>query len=160
MYQLTKSAESLARKNKYEQAFGLLTQADEGGDPVASYALGTWYLHGLFVKKDLKKGFQYLRKASRGNVKEAFFDLGICYEKGAGTEKNLQRAFKSYLAASILGDKDAEYEIVRCFYYGIGVEKNRDIATLMYERVFGAVKNSSSSGKRGPLKRKNTEKFD
>gem|GEM_PF-539686 len=131
-----KRAEVLAKQKKYAEAFDLLKEAARENIPMASYALGTWYLHGRYVEKDLKKGFQYLTKASKGDVGDAFFDLGVCYEKGLGTEKNLGKAFECYVRAANLGDKDALYEVIRCVYYGIGVIKNIQLATLFYTRYF------------------------
>lgn len=108
-------AESLVRKKKYKEAFEILEQADKKNNPVASYALGTWYLHGTYVKKDAEKAIQYLNKASHNDVKEAFFDLAVCYEKGVGVKKDYQKAFENYLNASNLGDKDSLYEIVDAY---------------------------------------------
>jgi TPR repeat protein len=140
MEYLINKAESLADKKKYKEAFELLEQADEKNNPVASYALGTWYLHGTYVEKDLEKAIPYLVKASHGEVKEAFYDLAVCYEKGVGIKKNLQKAFENYLIAAHLGDKDSLYEIVRCLYYGIGIQKNRNLSELLYNKVFKLAK--------------------
>ncbi len=145
-YSLNK-AESLARQKKYKEAFELLEAADKKNNPVASYAIGTWYLHGTYVQKDLEKAVQYLHKASYGEVKEAFYDLAVCYEKGAGTKKNLQKAFKHYLSAAQLGDKDSLYEIVRCLYYGIGIEKNKLLSEVLYNKVFKLPKTTNKTGR-------------
>jgi len=145
MEQKLKKAKNLIKRKNYSEAFGLLRSAEKEGDPIASYALGTWYLHGTHVKKDLQKGVQYLIRASKGNLKEAFYDLAVCYEKGAGTEKNLQKAFQNYLIASRLGDKDALYQVVRCLYYGIGVPKNKELSLLIYTKFFDSDKNSKMS---------------
>lgn len=113
-----KKAENLARKERYNEAFAILANEEHKGNPMASYALGTWYLHGTHVKKDLKRGFHFLNIAAKGDIKDAFFDLGICYEKGAGTEKNRLKAFDCYMKASQLGNKHALYEVFRCLYWG------------------------------------------
>jgi len=136
MQQIMKRAEGLAKQKRYVEAFDLLREAARENIPMANYALGTWYLHGRHVEKDIKKGFQYLTKASKGDIGDAFFDLGVCYEKGLGTEKNLGKAFECYVRAANLGDKDALYEVMRCLYYGIGVSKNTQLAALFYTRYF------------------------
>jgi len=145
MEHLINKAESLARQKKYDEAFELLEQADKKNNPVASYALGTWYLHGTYVEKDLRKAIYYLNKASHGEVKEAFYDLAVCYEKGVGVKKNLQKAFENYLTASYLGDKDSLYEIVRCLYYGIGVKENRTFSELLYNKIFKLPKSKNKN---------------
>ena len=145
MEHLINKAESLARQKKYKEAFELLEEADKKNNPVASYAIGTWYLHGTYVPKDLGKAIPYLIKASRGEVKEAYYDLAVCYEKGAGLKKDLQKAFTNYLRAAQLGDKDSLYEIVRCLHYGIGIEKNRNLSALLYNKVFKLPKATNKS---------------
>lgn len=145
MKTLIKKAEVLAKQNKFEDAFDLLTQADGQGDPVAAYALATWYLHGRHIKKNYQTAVTLLLKASRGGVRDAFYDLAVCYEKGRGIEKDTVKAFTNYLIASQLGDKNSLYEVGRCFYYGIGTEKNRELASQFFDRWQGKRSKSSAT---------------
>src|SRR5689334_8719343 len=71
---LLKRAKTLALYKRYAEAFELLKLADANNDYMASYAIGTWYLHGRHVQKNLKKGFSYLTKAAKGNIADAYFD--------------------------------------------------------------------------------------
>lgn len=132
---LYKKALYEAETNNNEEAFKLLNRASRQKNPKACYALGTWYLHGKYVKKDLKKAIDYLLLSAKGKYPDAFYDLGICYERGVGMEKNLDKAFESYLQASIRGNKQAFYEVGRCYYYAIGVEKDRVLAGYWLERA-------------------------
>ena len=113
-----------------EYVYGLLDKAKQKNNTMAIYALGTWYLFGKFVEKDLNKAFELFLKASDNNHPEACFDLAKCYEEGAGVAKNLNHAFESYVKAALLGDKQALYEVGRCYYYGIGIKKDEKLATL------------------------------
>jgi uncharacterized protein len=83
----------------------LLIRADKRGDPRATYALATWWLHGkdILVKKNLRKAVGLLRKAADAHP-DATFDLAVSYEKGRGVRKSQKMAAKLYLKAALLGD--------------------------------------------------------
>lgn len=128
MTNLVRKAEVAARRKDYQTAFELLQTADKKGDPEASYAIGTWYLFGRFVDKDLRKAASYFSKASKKGYKDAVFNLALCYEVGAGVQKDLTKAFSYYYDAFTYGEQSAAYEVGRMLYYGIGVPKNRKLA--------------------------------
>lgn len=115
--------------------FDLLSRALSKGDPNAAYALGTWYLYGKHVKKNMREAVKLLRQASEKNVPDALFDLAICYEKGAGLKKNDRLAFECYLKAALHNDAQSTYETGRCYFYGIGVEKDRRTAKIWFNRA-------------------------
>jgi hypothetical protein len=106
----------------------LLATARDAGDPRAAYALATWYLHGKFFRRNLRKAVALLRAAARADIPEAAYDLAICHEKGEGVQKNEPKAAALYVQAALLGDEQALYEVGRCYYYGIGVARDRAIA--------------------------------
>ncbi|MBS1668372.1 MAG: sel1 repeat family protein [Bacteroidetes bacterium] len=111
-------------------AFEFLSASAKAQNPEALYALGTWYLHGRFVKKKPVEAVRYFLKSIEGNNSSAYYDLAVCYEKGIGIKKNYRAAFKCYINAALSGDKQALYEVGRCYYYGIGTPKNIDISTI------------------------------
>lgn len=117
-------------KPDLEKAFFWLNKAGEKNDFEALYAIGTWYLHGRYVKKNSKIAVEYFSKAIKGDYKDAYYDMGLCYEKGVGVIRNKLEAFKCYLHAALLGEKQSIYEIGRCYYYGIGIGKNIEIAEI------------------------------
>lgn len=108
----------------------LLTRALESGDLRAAYALATWYLHGKYFKKSLRKALRYLKRAAEADVPESLYDLAVCFEKGAGVKKNPSKALEFYLRAALVGDKQSFYEVGRCYYYGIGVKADKRIAEV------------------------------
>lgn len=118
-----------------ELVLKLLDEAIGKGSLKACYALGTWYLHGNYVTKDLTKAVELLKKATKGNVPEACFDLAVCYETGEGVEKNDKKAFEHYLRAALWEDKQSIYEVGRCFYYGIGTDENKSIGNIWLDRA-------------------------
>jgi TPR repeat protein len=113
----------------------LLNQAIDKGNYNASYALGTWYLHGTNVKKDFHKAFDLVKRATEIKLPSACFDLAVCYETGQGVEKNEKEAFKYYLLAALEGEKQSIYEVGRCYYYGIGIDENKEIGQIWLDRA-------------------------
>jgi TPR repeat protein len=133
----------------------MLVKAHRDGDPRAAYALGTWFLHGHFLKKDVRKGMSLIRAAASANVSDALFDLAHAYECGTGVPKNAVRAAHAYLRAALYGDKQAVFEVGRCYYYGIGFDRDRKIAQAWLDRardlgVFNATELKSSRASRRP----------
>lgn len=113
-----------------ERAAELLFLGFESGSTDCMYALGTWYLHGEHLSKNIRKGIQLLRMASKDNHSHALYDLAVCHEEGVGTKVSETSAFECYTKSMLYGDKQSIYEVGRCFYYGIGVEQNRRAARV------------------------------
>jgi TPR repeat protein len=132
---LYKKALKAAEINNNKKAFELLNKSIAHGNPKALYAIGTWYLHGKYVDKDITKAIKYLFSSASAKNPDAFYDLAVCYEEGIGLEKNEDKAFEYYLQASLRGDKQSIYEIGRCYYYGIGVCEDRVLADYWLERA-------------------------
>jgi TPR repeat protein len=109
-------------------AYKLLVQASEAGDFRADYAIGTWYLHGFFLRKSLKKAIRLIKRAADQDIADAAFDMGVSYEKGVGVRQDPSIAVAYYLRAFRCGHGAAVKELERMFYWGIGVEKNRRLA--------------------------------
>src|SRR4051812_48929903 len=131
-----KSTTELLKEKPNEQlAVKLMEESHNLGFAKASYAIGTWYLHGVHYKKNLKKGIQYIKIAVKENIPEALFDLAVSYESGLGITKNEKKAFEYYLRAALKGDKEATAELGRLYYYGIGVNKNKILADIWLERA-------------------------
>ncbi|HEV7920158.1 MAG TPA: tetratricopeptide repeat protein [Thermoanaerobaculia bacterium] len=130
------SLEKARRKNPpLDEVARLLEAAHEAGDARATYALATWYLHGKYFDKNLRRAVALLREAAEGDVPDAVYDLAVCYEQGEGVARNERRAVELYVKAALLGEKQSVYEVGRCYYYGIGVEKNRRIARVWLDRA-------------------------
>lgn len=118
-----------------KKAFDLLNKSAAQNNYEALYAIGTWYLHGRFVKKNIPLAIEYFLKSSAGNYADAYYDLGICYEEGAVGKKDDKAAFKCYLNAALSGNKQSVYEVGRCYYHGIGVSRNVAIANIWLKQA-------------------------
>jgi uncharacterized protein len=110
------------------KAHRLLVKAMEGGDSRAAYALGTWYLHGFFLQRDLKRGVALIAQAADAAVADAAFDLAVCYELGTGRRINHNKALCYYMRAFLLGYAPAAEEIERLLYWGDETVRNRPLS--------------------------------
>ncbi|MCG7905021.1 MAG: sel1 repeat family protein [Candidatus Thiodiazotropha taylori] len=122
-------------KPDIKKVLALLNQAISEGDARASYALGTWYLHGEYIEKDVDQALSLLMFAAASNVPDAIFDLAVCYEEGTGVEKSELSAFTNYMKGALLGDAQSYFEVGRCFYYGIGTNKNIEVANAWLDKA-------------------------
>ncbi len=118
-----------------EKIIELLEDASREGSPEARYALGTFYLHGKYLKKDGVRGVSLIKEAAEAGWRDAIFDLAVAYEVGEFLEKNEEKAFQNYMKAMILGDLSAAAAVGRCYYYGIGTSENREV----YEDIMDAL---------------------
>lgn len=104
-------------------AADLLKQSIAKGNPNAMYALATWYLFGVHVKRSFKMAATLLKQCA-DEVAEASYDLAVCYELGRGVKKSLPVALEYYMRSALQGDAQAHFEVGRCFFFGIGTSKN------------------------------------
>lgn len=98
------------------------------GNHEARYAIGTWYLHGFFLKKNIRKGVSLIAEAADNGVADAAFDMGVSYELGAGRKVNEKKALCYFMRAFLLGDPDAAVEIERLLYWGSLDIRNRPLS--------------------------------
>ncbi len=108
----------------------LLEKGIEEEDPSSKYAIGTWYLHGGYLKKNVRKGIGYIKDAARSGVAPALFDMAVAFETGTGVRKSEKKAAEYYLKAALSGDSEAFYEVGRCLYHGIGFKGDRAQAKI------------------------------
>ena len=131
-------------KSRYAEAFGsvskegptsrvasMLRRSHDKGDGRATYALASWYIHGVVFERNATKAAKLLRIAVKRGVGEAMYDLAYSYEIGFGVPKSNAKALAFYIAAAQKGDKQALNEVIRCIYYGVGILKNRELAFLI-----------------------------
>ena len=64
------------------------------------YAVGTWYVHGVVVRKSYKEAVRYVRMTAELGSRDAIYELALCNEKGHGVKKSLFTAFKFYREAA------------------------------------------------------------
>jgi TPR repeat protein len=153
-------AEMSRKAPNLASVFEDLQTADRQGDLRATYAIGTWYLHGRFVTKDKRHGLALIRRAAEGAVPSALFDYAVALESGDGVRRAPSKAAACYLRAALLGDQQATFETGRCLYYGIGFRQDRKLARVFLEAAeaqkpsLQQIKKPSRQQIKGPTKRR------
>jgi uncharacterized protein len=127
--------ETSKEKPDIDKIMFLVERSAKDGDSRAIHALGTWYFHGIYYKKNMREAIKFYSQAAKANEPNALLDLAICYEKGLGVKKNLRLAMELYLRAALHGDNESFHEVGRCYFHGIGVEKNRRLAWIWLDRA-------------------------
>jgi hypothetical protein len=126
---LLRSGDELERK----KGVAIVEEQLEAGSPLATYAVGTWYLHGANgYPKEPERAAKLIASAADQFVTDAVCDIAFSLEKGIGVEKDFEEALAHYLVAAILGDEDAVHDVARCFDEGIGVKADITIANRLY----------------------------
>jgi len=98
----------------------------EAGDPLAQYAMATWYLHGnakLRVTVNLRRAVGLLTLAAK-TLNRAMYDLAICKLNGVGTRKDTRGAYRLFRRAAALGCIPALDAQAWCLENGEGVRRD------------------------------------
>ena len=94
-----------------------IKSAEQGFEPAkepaikrgkTNYILGTEYINGTLVKKNVKKGLNYLTAAASQGSSEAYLALGKLYKEGKQVKRNNRKAQNYFKDAAALGNKEAE----------------------------------------------------
>src|ERR1041384_5906040 len=109
----------------------------EIGDPLAQYAMATWYLHGnsvLGIERDIGKANDLLDTCA-ATLNRAAYDLAVSKLRGIGVKKDPRAAFRLFVRASTLGSLAAMEEQARCLRLGIGTKRDAASARFLLQRV-------------------------
>ena len=109
----------------------------EIGDPLARYAMATWYLHGeprIGIKRDLSRGVTLLESCA-SFFNRAAFDLAVSKLRGLGTRRDPQAAFSLFVRAASLGSLPAIEEQANCLATGTGTKRDPQAARFLLRRL-------------------------
>ncbi len=105
---------------------------EKNSDLGALYILGTIYLDGTVVEKDVEKGLHLLRESAlRGEVR-AQFEMGAIYDDGIAVDQDKERAVIWYVLAATHSDPGAEFNLADHYDEGDGVVADRVLAFAYY----------------------------
>lgn len=135
---LTLSAMSIAKEVEPDESvmiggrvYSITTwkKAAKEGIPFPQYMLGTLYLTGEGVPKDVDLGIEYLKKAAKQKELAAQEALAGLYMFGSSDiTKDPVEARKWYEMAAKQGSAKAYYSLGLIYNGGLGVEKNKSKA--------------------------------
>ncbi len=115
----------------------LIELGAKAGDPLAQYAMATWFLHGakdIGIERNVRKAVPLLTRAAR-TLNRAMYDLAICKLNGAGTKRDLRGAHSLFLKASQFGSIPALYALAYCLREGVGTRANERQARHLEARA-------------------------
>ncbi len=111
-------------RGDYETAANEFIPLAKRGDHRAMYALGSMYVAGQGVEKDLKKAFELFKEAAQNGRADAMYKLGVMYEEGVGTKKSTKKAIRYYQKSAKLGYPLGQYHLGLMYLNGSGVKQN------------------------------------
>lgn len=83
-------------------------------------ALGTSYVNGLGIERDINEAVTWFRRAATQGSKDAKYSLGQLYHTGVAGKMDQAEAVKWYLEAAKLGQHEAEYYLAAAYISGVG----------------------------------------
>lgn len=101
-----------------------LTAKANSGDAAAQFDLGTLYMNGDGVQKDVQTAIDWYTKAGNQGDPDAEFNLGVMYDNGIGVAQDQKRAIDWYTKAARQGDKDAQARLAQMYFQGEGVAED------------------------------------
>lgn len=107
------------------------------GDPLAQYAMATWYLFGhkqLRIARSPRRAVALLRDPAR-SLNRATYELGVCLFRGEGVRKDLAQAYRLFEQAAKQGCIAAVSVQADCLEAGNGVRRNPKRAAELRERA-------------------------
>ena len=113
-----------------------LNASAKSGNADAQYQLGSMYLHGIGVSKDLEAAEKWLQLAGRNKHGQALYLLGYMNFNGVGGTKDLSKAANLFLEfTKYVKLPDSFYQLGRMYYYGWGVEKDVNKAVSWWQQA-------------------------
>jgi len=93
----------------------------------AQGTLGSLYLHGDGVKKDVKRAFVLFKLSAEQGFANAQYNLGFMYKNGEGTKQDVKRAVELYTLSAEQGIAEAQYYLG--YMYGNGADVEQSLTT-------------------------------
>lgn len=105
--------------------------------PEIYHMLGTWYLAGKHVKKNLKRALSYFQKAADEDVIEALYQLALHHESGIGTQQDTQEAYLLFVKAALNGHRPSAQKVADI--HASKPKTNKNLATLWAQYAKGTL---------------------
>ena len=113
----------------------VLQKTAELGNADAQFKLGSMYLLGQGVPRDMSKAAQWFQKAAEQGHADAQFNLGNAYAIGLGIERNPVKGAQWYQKAAEQGHAAAQLNLGNMYRLGRGVEKDEAKAVQWLQKA-------------------------
>ena len=137
-----KAKELYYNLDKYDEAFAVIKNEAENGNPEAQYLLGEMYYFGYGTPMDESKAVEWYNRSAENGCPDAQYQLGYLYENGIEVTEDItaasewyKKALDGYSDAASNGDVKSLYELARMYYVGAGVESDYKKAFDLYHTV-------------------------
>jgi len=137
---LGKAHQLLYGQKNYAEALKILRELNTQGNPDAQATLGTVYMEGLGVRKDIEKAAEYFKKAIKADSSEAMYKYGTLLEKGLYKETedrqtNIVRAIEYYRKAALKDELNALTDLAFLLENGKYMQKDINEAQRLLKRA-------------------------
>ncbi len=123
---------------KYEKAFEYYELASMMGNSKAQYNLGTFYLKGYYVYKNVAKAYEWHQISANNGYAPAQNAVGLYLS--TGKRKDYKTAAYWFEKAAEQGDASALYNLGNAYFYGLGkpedIEKAKDCFTKSHQKGY------------------------
>ena len=122
-------------KNEEEAFRDYMVCADRGQFHEAMRVVGSMYLTGRGVNKDVDKALDWTRRAVNKGNPRAMYNLGVMYKQGLGVDKNIEKAIEYFMKAANdekQPDTKAMVAIAELYEFGLGVKQDQKQAYNWY----------------------------
>ena len=99
--ELIKDAQAADSVKDFKESFRLYKEAAEIGNVYAIQEIGSMYLLGRGVDKNLNESFKWIKKAAEKGLPVSMAMLAKFYEVGIGTTPDINEALKWYVEAAM-----------------------------------------------------------
>jgi len=123
------------QRGEFAEAFKKYKKIAKQDNPVAQQLLGSLYMNGQGVKKDITKAIYWFQKAVEEDEEIAQYYLGIMYLKGVGIEQDLSKPAHWIHKSAEQGDALAQYQLGNMYLKGAGVEQKHFMAALWFRKA-------------------------
>jgi TPR repeat protein len=128
-------SKALTDANRWEEAFPILQQVCNAGDPRGCMNLGLAYSNGAGVARDRNRSAELFRQACAAKNPVGCNALGYSYANGMGVEKDLVRAAQLYRESCDGGVAIGCYHLALSYENGLGLEKDPVRAAEFYRQA-------------------------
>lgn len=121
-------------KCNYIKAFKYATIAAEDDECEGYKILGTLYLNGWGVEKNIELALENYKCAAALGDEDAMNQIGVIFLEGGGFEADPKQAYYWFNEAAIKGSIVAMYNLGYCYQNGVGVDEDAEIAAEWYKK--------------------------
>jgi hypothetical protein len=118
-----------------KEAVEMLEPAAQQDDLEALLFLGSMFLYGTGIEKDVQRARGYYERAARYGHRDALFNLGAIYDKSIGVQRDPQEAIKWFTLAADQRDSVAQLNLAIFHLKGDGVPKDQALAEQWLKRA-------------------------